>query len=132
MTRAIFTACLNPIVSPEVDHGGGPAVPHQHVVNLVPGASVVGEPCHKVALWVLEASAGNCKAVRRRDIYQAVTISALRVICKLAQDMPCGRVHGALQSTPTISMSPAGALSTASLNECFASSAASSVEQRLL
>ncbi len=47
----------------------------------VPGATVVGEPCHKVALWVLEASAGNHKAVSRREIYQAVTISAPRAIC---------------------------------------------------
>ncbi len=35
------------------------------MVDLVPGASVVGKPCHKVVLCVLEASAGNHKAVRK-------------------------------------------------------------------
>ncbi len=63
------------------------------MVDLVPGASIVGEPCNKVALWVLEVSAGHYKAVRRREIYQRVTISAPRANCKLAQDMPCCHVR---------------------------------------
>ncbi len=88
MIRAMFTACLSPIVSPTVDHAGGPAGPHYHVVDLVPGTSVIREPRHKVVLWVLEARAGNYKAVRRSEIHQAVTISAPRANCKLAQDVP--------------------------------------------
>ncbi len=35
------------------------------MVDLVPGTSVIREPRHKVALWVLEARAGNYNAVRR-------------------------------------------------------------------
>ncbi len=66
------------------------------MVDLVPGASVVRKLCHKVALWVLEASAGNYKAVRRSEIYQAVTISAPRANCKLAQDVPCCPVRGGI------------------------------------
>ncbi len=56
------------------------------MVDLVHGASVVGEPCNKVALRVLEANAGIHKAVRRREIYQAVTISAANLprICRVA------------------------------------------------
>ncbi len=96
----MFTACLSPIVSPAVHHGGGPAGPHYHVVDLVPGSSVVGEPRNKVALWVFEASAGNHKAVHRREIYQAVTINAPRANCKLAQDMPCCRIHGTRPCVP--------------------------------
>ncbi len=68
------------------------------MVDLVPGASIVGEPCNKVALLVLEASAGHHKAVRRRDIYQTV---------------PSGP-DLAFQSPATISMSPLGTLPTAS------------------
>ncbi len=59
------------------------------MVDLVPGASVVGDPRNKVALWVLEASAGNHKTGRRREIYQAITISAPSANCKLDQDMQC-------------------------------------------
>ncbi len=47
-------------------------------------SSVAGEPRHKVALWVLESSAGNHKVVRRREIYQAVTINAPRAGMRLA------------------------------------------------
>ncbi len=46
------------------------------MVDLVPGASVIGGPCHKVALWVLEARTGSYKAVRRREINQVVTVIA--------------------------------------------------------
>ncbi len=65
--------CLfEPHCKPGSRSRGGPAGLHQHLVS---GASVVGEPCHKVALWELKAIAGNHKAVRRREIYQAVTIA---------------------------------------------------------
>ncbi len=72
------------------------------MVDLVLVASVVEEPCHKVALWVLEENAGNHKAVRRREIYQAVTISTPRANCKLAQDMPCCHVHGTESCVPSL------------------------------
>ncbi len=51
---------------------------HLSVVDLVPGASIVGESCHKVAVWALKTSAGNHTAVCRREIYQVVTINAPR------------------------------------------------------
>ncbi len=70
------------------------------MVDLVPGTSVVRESRHKVALWVLEASAGNYKAVRRSEIHQAVTISAPRTNCTLAQDVPYCRVHGTGSCVP--------------------------------
>ncbi len=83
------------------------------MVDLVPGASIVGEPCKKMVLLVLEASAGHHKPVRRREIYRTVTISASRANCKLAHDMTCCRVYGTGPCAPvpvTISMSPAGTL----------------------
>ncbi len=85
------------------------------MVDLVPGTSVIREPRHKVALWVLEARAGNYKAVRRSEIHQAVTISAPRAnlpkMCRVAGSAGPGL---AFQSPATISMSPAGTLLTAS------------------
>ncbi len=81
------------------------------MVDLVPGAFIVGEPCNKVVLWVLEASAGYHKVVRRSEIYQTITISAPRANCKLVQDMTCCRVYGAGPCVPvpvTISMFPMG------------------------
>ncbi len=71
-----------------------------------------------MALWELKAIVGNHKAVRRREIYQAVTISALRAQSKLDQDMPCFAMSTgpglAFQSPAIISMSNAGTLSNAS------------------
>ncbi len=61
----------------------------QDCTSMVPGAPVVGEPSHKVALRVFEASAGNHKAVHRREMYPAVTIIANRTWRKLSQDIPC-------------------------------------------
>ncbi len=45
---AKFAACLSPVVGLEVDYGGGPAGPYQHVIDLGTGAPVVGEPCNAV------------------------------------------------------------------------------------
>ncbi len=64
MSGTTLNACLSRIVNAVVHHGGGPAGPHQRVVDLVSGAPVVGEPCQRVVRWVLEVSAGNHKAVR--------------------------------------------------------------------
>ncbi len=52
--------------------------PYQHVVDLVPDASFIGVPYLKMVLWVLESSAGNHKAIRQCEIYQALVISAPR------------------------------------------------------
>ncbi len=97
----MFAACLSPNVSPAVDHGGGPAGPHSHAVEFVTGASVIGELCNKVALWVLEASAGNHNADadfnRRSQLARlSPTVNLPRICCN------------------DISMSPVGTLSTAS------------------
>ncbi len=74
MIRAVFAACLSPVVGPAVDHGGNPARPYQHVVDLVPGAPVVVESCLKVAPRVSEASIAYHKAVGRCEICQTVPI----------------------------------------------------------
>ncbi len=52
------------------------------MVDLVPGASVVGEPGRKVALWVLEASAGNHTAVAMDYFSDLDTVDKAALRCQ--------------------------------------------------
>ncbi len=99
MILAMFVACLSIVVGPADDHGEGPAGSYQHVVDLVLGAPVAGEPRHKVAPWMLEASTGNHKAVGQCKM---VAVSTPRTKSKLAQDVPCCHVHGAGSCIPIL------------------------------
>ncbi len=49
------------------------------MVDLNPSASFVEHPCYEVVLRVLEAAVGNHKPVYPREIYQASSVSTLRV-----------------------------------------------------
>ncbi len=91
MIETKFTAFVSPIVSPAVDQGEGPTGPHSHMADLVPDASVTGEPCNKEALWVLEASAGltlarqgeigtHTKCVARAASLRAIATPCLPVL----------------------------------------------------
>ncbi len=78
----MFADCLTDIVDPAVDHGGGPAGPYQHVVDLVPCHKDVGSEYWKPIL------------VGRYELYQTVVVSTPQTQCKLTQDVPCCHIHG--------------------------------------
>ncbi len=71
----MFTACLSSIVSPAVYQGGGKVEQDKAVAYPVSGVSIAWGLCHEVALWVVEASSENHKAVRRSESCQAIPIS---------------------------------------------------------